>query len=65
MVSSQSYNQDLGKGLHDIERTTSQQMLKPIVEALITATRDMENAARAPEMRPEESKSKTVDLQKK
>jgi len=64
MVSSQGYNQDLGKGLHNIERTTSQQMLKPIVEALITATRDMENAARALEIRLEESKSKTVDLQK-
>jgi diguanylate cyclase len=64
MVSSQSYNQDLGKGLDNIERTTSQQMLKPIVEALIIATRDMENATRTLEMRLEESKSKTVDLQK-
>jgi diguanylate cyclase len=63
-VSSQSYNQDLGKGLDNIALTTSQQMLKPIVEALIIATRDMENATRALEMRLEESKSKTVDLQR-
>jgi diguanylate cyclase len=64
MLSSQSYNNDLGKGLDDIERTTSQLMLKPIVEALITATKDMENAARGLELRLEESKSKTADLQK-
>jgi diguanylate cyclase len=64
MLSSQSYNHDLGKGLDNIERTTSQLMLKPIVEALITATKDMENAARGLELRLEESKSKTVDLQK-
>jgi diguanylate cyclase len=63
MVSSRSYNQDLGKGLDNIERAASQQMLKPIVEALIVATRDMENATRALELRLEESKSKTVDLQ--
>ena len=64
MLSSQSYNHDLGKGLNNIERTTSQHTLKPIVEALIIATKDMENVARALEMRLEESKSKTADFQK-
>jgi diguanylate cyclase len=64
MLSSQSYNQDLGKGLDNIERTTSEHTLKPIVEALIIATKDMENVARGLELRLEESKSKTIDLQK-
>ena len=64
MVCSQGYNQDLGKGLDDIGRSTSQQMLKPIVEALIIATRDMENATKALEVRLEESRSKADDLQK-
>jgi diguanylate cyclase len=61
--SSRSYNQGLGKGLDDIKRTTTQQLLKPIVEALIVATRDMENTTRALEMRLEDSKSKTAGLQ--
>jgi diguanylate cyclase len=64
MLSSHSYNHDLGKGLDNIEQTTSQHMLKPIIEALITATKDMENVARNLELRLEESKSKTADLQK-
>ena len=64
MLSSQSYNHDLGTGLDDIERTTSQHTLKPIVEALIVATKDMESVAHVLEMRLEESKSKTADLQK-
>jgi diguanylate cyclase len=64
MLSSQGYNQDLGKGLDNIQRTTSQQLLKPIVEALIIATKDMENLARGLELRLDESKNKTADLQK-
>jgi diguanylate cyclase len=64
MLSSQVYNHDLGEGLNNIGQTTSQDMLKPIVEALIIATKDMENTARGLESRLEESKSKTADLQK-
>jgi diguanylate cyclase len=64
MLSSQTYNHDLGKGLNNIEQTTSEHTLKPIVEALIIATRDMEDVARGLESRLEESKRKTVDLQK-
>jgi diguanylate cyclase len=63
-TSSQSYDEDLGKGLRGIGRADSQQLLVSIVQALVVATKAMETNTRALETRLEESKAKTLDLQK-
>ena len=62
--SSQSYDQNLGRGLLGLERADSQQLLVSIVQALVVATREMASNTRALETRLEESKAKAIDLQK-
>ena len=61
---SETYDQHLGRGLQSIERTQSHQALKPVVEVLVIATREMESKTRALELKLEESRVKTIDLQK-
>jgi diguanylate cyclase len=64
VVSSEDYDRHLGEGLQLIERTESHQSLKPVVEALVAATKEMENKTRSLESRLEESRSRAIDLQK-
>jgi diguanylate cyclase len=61
--SSQEYDQHLGEGLEVLERTNHHEALKPVVEALVSATREMEDKTRALEVQLEASKSKTTELQ--
>ena len=61
---SESYDRHLGEGLQTIERTPTYQTLKPLVEALAKATKEMEGQTRTLEMQLKESKVRTVDLQK-
>jgi diguanylate cyclase len=62
-ASSETYEERLGEGLHRFKRTDSHDALKPVVEALVMATREMEGETRALQRQLEESKTKTVHLQ--
>jgi len=61
--SSEEYDQHLGEGLAVLEQTERHEALKPVVEALVMATREMEDKTLALELQLETSKSKTVELQ--
>jgi diguanylate cyclase len=62
-VSSERYDRHLGDGLVSFEQTKSYEALKPVVEALVVATRDMERETKALEMQLEESKARAARLQ--
>ena len=62
-ASSETYEEHLGEGLDWFERTDSRDALKPVVEALVMATREMEDGTRALQQQLEESKARTVQLQ--
>ena len=63
-ASSEAYGERLGEGLHWFGRTDSNDALKPVVEALVMATREMEGETRALQQQLEESKTRTVELQR-
>jgi diguanylate cyclase len=62
-VSSEAYGRQLDDGLISFEQTEPFDALKPVVEALVTATRDMETEARALEAQLEESQTRAANLQ--
>jgi diguanylate cyclase len=62
-VSSEKYDRHLGDGLIGFKQTESYEALKPVVEALVVATREMESETRALEMQLEESKARAARLQ--
>ena len=63
-VSSEHYDRHLGEGLQKIERMENHQSIKHALEALITATKNIENETRVLELRLEESRIRTIELQK-
>jgi diguanylate cyclase len=62
-ASSETYEERLGDGLDRFEQVATHETLKPVVEALVTATREMENETQALQLQLEESKTKTIQLQ--
>ncbi len=62
-VSSGNYDRQLGDGLISFEETESYEALKPVIEALVMATREMESETLALEIQLEESKTRATRLQ--
>jgi diguanylate cyclase len=62
-VSSGAYGRQLDEGLISFEQTEPYEALKPVVEALVTATREMESETRALEVQLEESQTRAANLQ--
>ena len=62
-ASSETYEERLGEGLNSFELTESHDAWKPVVEALVMATKEMEGETRALQLQLEESKTRTVQLQ--
>ena len=62
-VSSGNYDRQLGDGLIRFEETESYEALKPVIEALVMATREMESETLALEIQLEESKTRATRLQ--
>lgn len=63
-TSSEVYEERLGEGLDWFGRTDSDDSLKPVVEALVTATKEMEGETRALQRQLQESKTRTAQLQR-
>jgi diguanylate cyclase len=62
-ASSGNYDRQLGDGLVSFEETESYEALKPVIEALVMATREIECETRALERQLEESKIRSIRLQ--
>ena len=62
-ASSETYEERLGDGLDVLKRTNGHDALKPVVEALVEATREMESEAQALQLQLENSKVRTTHLQ--
>jgi len=62
-VSSEKYDRNLGDGLFSFRQTESYEALRPVVEALVVATREMERETRALELQLQESKMRAARLQ--
>jgi diguanylate cyclase len=62
-VSSEKYDRHLGDGLISFRQTESHEALRPVVEALVVATREMERETRALELQLQESKMRAARLQ--
>jgi len=62
-VSSEKYDRHLGDSLISFKQTESYEALKPVVEALVVATREMERETRALEIQLEESRARATRLQ--
>jgi diguanylate cyclase len=62
-ASSGTYEERLGDGLDVLKQTDAHEALKPVVEALVEATREMESETQALQSQLEQSKVRTTHLQ--
>jgi diguanylate cyclase len=62
-ASSETYEERLGDGLDVLKQTGGHDALKPVVEALVEATREMESEAQALQLQLDKSKARTRYLQ--
>ena len=63
-VSSEAYEERLGEGLHNFEQADGHEALKPVVEALVMATREMESETQTLQLQLEVSETRTAQLQR-